>query len=154
MPQTRQQQIDHYAQILSKLKGTYEGNQVDYRGLSAPDFYRKLCAAFPSQSPAALASATLGIWAAGGLTSGLASTSGSLGPFISATNAAIPEGIQQATSPLQWLMSGQFWVRAGEVILGIVLVGVGLSKLAESSNAAKAVVNNVPGLKLASKVVK
>src|SRR5215469_3900480 len=150
MPQTRQQQIDHYAQILSKLKGTYEGNQVDYRGLSAPDFYRKLCAAFPSQSPAALASATLGIWAAGGLTSGLASTSGSLGPFISAANAAIPEGIR----PLQWLMSGQFWVRTGEVILGIVLVGVGLSKLAESSNAAKAVVNNVPGLKLASKVVK
>lgn len=154
VPQGREAQIEYYSKYLAKLKGTYEGKQVDYRGLNAVDFYKKLCAAEPGMSPAALASAVLGIWAAGGLTSGLAAAGGTLGPFIQASNAAIPEGIQQATSPLQWLMSGQFWVRAGEVILGIVLMGVGLSKLAESNGAAKAVVNNVPGLKLASKVVK
>lgn len=154
VPEGRQAQIEYYSKYLAKLKGTYEGNQTAYRGLNAVQFYQKLCAAEPSQSPAALASVVLGIWAAGGLTSGLAGATGSLGPFLQDTNTAIPQAFQQFTSPLQWLMSGQFWVRAGEVIIGVVLIGVGLSKMAETNSAARAIVNNVPGMKLASKVVR
>ena len=48
------------------------------------------------------------------------------------------------TNPLQFFSSSAFWVRAGEVLLGIVLIAAGTAKLAETSQLAKSIVTKTP----------
>lgn len=103
-----------------------------------------------------LATATAGGLAAAG---GFAGAAGGIGNAIAAgvgAGASTQLGgnlLGAITSPLQFFSSSQFWVRTGEVLLGLVLVSVGMVKLAETSSLAKTVVNNVPAIKAARKIV-
>lgn len=46
------------------------------------------------------------------------------------------------------------WIRAGEIILGALLMAVGIAKLSESNGLAKAITNNVPPVRAAKGLLK
>lgn len=68
-------------------------------------------------------------------------------------NMAAP-GLGLISSPLEFFSSSQFWTRAGQVALGLVLIAVGMVKLAETSPLARSVVNQVPAVKAVRRIVK
>jgi hypothetical protein len=46
------------------------------------------------------------------------------------------------------------WIRISEVALGLVLIAVGVAKLADTNSLARAITNNVPPIKAARSIVK
>jgi hypothetical protein len=52
------------------------------------------------------------------------------------------------------LTQKETWIRVGEVALGLVLISVGLVKMAENNQIARNIVNQVPVVKAARKIVK
>lgn len=74
-------------------------------------------------------------------------------PQLSTPQNPVTAAVKSVTSPLDFIASGAFWVRAGEVFLGLILVAVGTVKLAETNKAAQQVVNS-PVLKTGFKYAK
>lgn len=149
----RNQEIAYYQQSINKLTGIYEGNNTKYKGQTFPQIYQALLAQYPTESPFVVAQTVLGIYAAARLTNSIQASVNETGTSVGQIAQGTVAGLDSFATPLQFLTSGAFWVRAGEVILGLVLVGVGMVKLAETNGAAKAVVNNTP-LGMARKIVK
>ncbi len=157
-PQSRQQQINYYAQFLPH--GTYQGNLTHYKGMTWSQLYIAIAASNGNASPLALANAVLGVWSAQTLGRNTAAAETGLGKFIKSTEAAAASTNFAAGVPipdvLGFLTSGAFWVRIGEVMIGLALITVGMVKLAETSKAAMAIIGNapVPSVRLAKRFVK
>lgn len=75
-----------------------------------------------------------------------------------ASNLGVVGAVQNAvgtiTSPLDFITSQAFWIRAGEIIAGIILLSVGLVRLSGSSPLASKIVQAVPGAAVAKGLVK
>lgn len=159
MPPTpsRQELIQQYASLLNMYPGPAtvdysSGPGTKYNGLTWGEFYIELATAHPNIDPKALADAVLGQKAAARLTGRLANVGTGLANFVNQsgkaaanTNFAGPlKGPLQFASGLGFFTSSQFWVRAGEVLLGLALISVGTVKLAETSQVAQQIVKNTP----------
>jgi hypothetical protein len=159
-----------YMQYLdAHLHGFYNGNNVKYKGARPSQIYQAIRTAQPGTPGLAIGNAVLGIWTAAAIAGGIAATTTGLGTFVIDTGKAgaaagnTPVGhavgttenaISKITSPLDFLTSQAFWVRAGETFLGLALVTVGMVKLSETSSAAKSITGAVPGIAKVAKFVK
>lgn len=104
---------------------------------------------------AAQVNANLGYHAVTGpyATEALANSEGPAGAFPNpATNPAVDAGVNAAGSILDQVTTGflgilenkALWLRVGEVLLGIVLVGVGLAKITHAGNIVSKAVKVIP----------
>lgn len=155
---TWQQQVDKYrALIVTHMPGIYDGNTpAQYKGMTFDAIYNQIINSKPpgQVNPYSAFQIVGQLWLAAKLAGVIINVAQATGGFTNTSEQGISRGISQFTSPLQWLMSGQFWVRAGEVALGLVLVGVGLAKLAESNGLAEKIVSATPAGKLAKGLLK
>lgn len=161
---TRQQQLNGYlARYISKLPGTFpSGNNLSqFAGMTYPDIYNQLAQANPNSSPYSIAVYVEGLYIDAalqktfiGVFQGTGTITGAIGTGAIKGADQFAKDVSPITDPLSFLTSSAFWVRTTEVILGVVLVAVGLSKLAESSPLARSIVNQVPAVKAVRKIVK
>jgi|SRR6516164_1525449 hypothetical protein len=155
---TWQQEVDKYRAIISaKMLGVYNGNTpAQFKGMTFPQIYDEIINSKPPQqvNPYLAFKVVAQLWLAAKLAGVIIDITQATGRFTNTSEQGISRGISQFASPLQWLMSGQFWVRAGEVALGLVLVGVGLAKLAESNGLAEKIVSATPAGRLAKGLLK
>jgi len=148
---TRQQEEQYYEQhYIDKLDGVYEGSNAAYKGMTFPQIYQKLIASHPELSPGQLALVVIQLHAVAKLTNSIAEATGAAGTFPAKASQGVAQGFAKFTNPLDWLTSNSFWVRVGEVLVGLVLVGVGVTKLGANSQVIQA----IPGVKTIRKFVK
>lgn len=127
-------------------------------GNTAPEVYQALKTANPKATPYRLASAITAIWAGSGLASGIADLVNNVGAATAASAAGTVAGLNQfanavpaITNPLSGLDAffgtlgdASLWIRVGEVLLGLILLGVGAARITHVQNpvsmAVKAVI--------------
>lgn len=143
--------------VVQAFPGIYNGNNpAQYKGLTFPQIFDAIIASKPHgvMNPQSAYQATALLWITAKLAGVIIATAGGTASFTNTSEQGISRGIAQFTSPLQFLTSGQFWVRAGEIAIGLVLVAVGILKLAEDNGLASSLVNHVPVVKAAKGLLK
>lgn len=71
-----------------------------------------------------------------------------------AQSAASDLGLGSLDAFFSTLTNKLIWIRISEVALGIVLIAVGVAKLAETNSLARGIMNNVPPIKAARSIIK
>lgn len=153
-----QTQVDKYrALIVTRMPGIYNGNTPpQYKGMSFPAIFDQIINSKPpgTVNPFSAFQVVGQLWLAAKLAGVIIDVTQATGGFVNTSGQGISRGISQFTSPLQFFMSGEFWARAGEVLLGLVLIGVGMAKLAETNGVAEKIISATPAGGLAKGLLK
>lgn len=157
VPANRAGQVGWYRNYISNaFKGVYNGNGK-YQGMTFPQIYDSILASSPRISPLDATKDVASIWVAAKLAGVIIAATTVAGTAAAATGqASVNVGSQFASilSPLDFFASPQFWIRAGEVLLGLVLIAAGVSKLAGDSGIAGSIVSKVPAVAAVKKGLK
>lgn len=162
---SRNQEVSYYAQILSQLPGTYQGNYSQYQGKTWSQLYTELAASNPTADPQKLADAILGVEAAQRTGKNIQAAGNGLGKFTTSTEkaaastnfaAGVPDPLSGMLAPLghlaaavdaiyQQLTKGSMWRSLGWLALGGILIVLGIVWWAKTANLplAKEVASHV-----------
>ena len=129
--QADQKQIDHYASLLDKK---YPGN-LSGESVTLADDYRVYMAAHPEKNPKTVYDTIIyRLKMLGQVPKTIGDAIGAVGTATGQIGKGTVKGLNIPKDILGGLDLGSMMLRVGEVILGIVLIGVGIAKLTGADN--------------------